>query len=279
MTQPRNIGACTWIYGDLPLADIAQRLHGMGFDGVELMGDLSAYQPSAVKALLEENGLTVFSVTPDNVDLAHPDPTIRAQAIDYYLRLIEFAAALGQPLISCHGYVGRIRPLSTLLEERELLVHAVQRLAKTAQAHGLRLVLEVLNRYESHLVCTGSEAAAFVRDVGAANVGILLDAYHMNIEESDPAAALRQAGRALWLYHAADSNRQGMGRGHIDFSAQMAALAAADYHGPIILECTAPGPDPFSAIKDEGSRAWIDQYLQESLQWLRQHDPGQQIAS
>jgi D-psicose/D-tagatose/L-ribulose 3-epimerase len=109
-----------------------------------------------------------------------------------------------------------------------------------------------------------------VAEVGSDHVGILLDAYHMNIEEADPAAALRLAGERLWLYHAADSNRQGIGRGHTDFGAQVAALVDIGYVGPIILECTAPGPDPFAAIKDEHSLGFLETYLQESRNWLLQ---------
>jgi sugar phosphate isomerase/epimerase len=93
----------------------------------------------------------------------------------------------------------------------------------------------------------------------------------MNIEERDPADALREAGDSLWMYHAADSNRQGIGRGHIDFPAQMKALADIDFRGPTIIECSAPGPDPFTAIKDENSLTWLETYLQESLDWLRKH--------
>jgi D-psicose/D-tagatose/L-ribulose 3-epimerase len=108
----------------------------------------------------------------------------------------------------------------------------------------------------------------FVAEVGADNVGILLDAYHMNIEEPDPAAALRLAADHLWLYHAADSNRQAIGRGHTDFRSQVAALSDIGYDGPVILECTAPGPDPFTAIKGEESLAWVETYLRESRSWL-----------
>ena len=72
-----------------------------------------------------------------------------------------------------------------------------------------------------------------------------------------------------YLYHVADSNRQGVGRGHTDFSAQLQALREVDYRGPIILEVTAPGPDPFTAIKDADSRTWLETYLRESVAWLR----------
>ncbi len=268
MENGTKLGSCTWMFGDLPLSDIARRLGKLGFDGVELMGSPDLYQPGEAARILADHGLAVLSLTPENVDLAHPDPATRAQAVDYYLRLLEFGAALGGPLVCCHGDVGRIRAITSQEEEWTLFVEAVREVAGRAQTLNLRLVIEVLNRYESHLVNNASEALAFVSDVGADNVGILLDAYHMNIEEPDPAGALRQAADRLWLYHAADSNRQAIGRGHTDFGAQMTALKEIDFASPIILECTAPGPDPFSAIKDGNSLHWLETYLAESRAWL-----------
>jgi sugar phosphate isomerase/epimerase len=132
-------------------------------------------------------------------------------------------------------------------------------------------VIEVLNRYEAHLANAAAEALAFVNDVGIDNVGILLAAYHMNIEGADPAEAIRQAGVRLWLYRAADSNRQGIERGHTDFDSQFSALSHIAYDGPIILECTAPGPDPFTPIKTDNSLEWLETYLRESRSWLRQN--------
>jgi sugar phosphate isomerase/epimerase len=263
-----DLGVCTWTFGDLPLEEIARRLQGLGFDGVELVGDPSLYTAKQAAEILADHGLRVFSLTPENVDLAHPDDALRQKAVDYYLWLLDFAAELDRPIVSCHGYVGRVRATSTIEDEWRLFVQAVRQIAQRARALDLSLVMEVLNRYEAHLVNTASEAVAFVDEVGSGNVGLLLDAYHMNIEERDPAAALRQAGDRLWLYHVADSNRQGIGRGHTDFAAQMAALEDIGYNGPVILECTAPGPDPFTAIKGPESRSWLETYLQESRQWL-----------
>jgi D-psicose/D-tagatose/L-ribulose 3-epimerase len=275
MGRTYNLGACTWLFGDLPLAEIARRLRTLGFDGVELMGDLDRYQPPKgdlrpreAAQVLRDQGLEIFSLTPADVDLAHPDPAIRSAAVGYFVRLLDFAAAIGCPLVACHGLVGRVRAVSTQAAERQFFVDAVRQIAERARPMGLRVVMEVLNRYEAHLLNTAAEAVQFVADVGAENLGILLDAYHMNIEEADPAAALRQAGDRLWLYHVADSNRQGIGRGHTDFRAQMAALGDMGYSGPIILECTAPGPDPFTAIKGEDSLTWLETYLRESRQWL-----------
>jgi sugar phosphate isomerase/epimerase len=257
----------------MSLTEIARRLGTLGFDGVELMGDLNRYAPREAADILRDQGLNVFSLTPADVDLAHPNPEVRLEAIDYFLRLLDFAAAIGKPVVACHGLVGRIRPFagSGQEEERAALVDAVRRIAVRAQGMGLRLVMEVLSRYESHLLNTAAEAVRFVDDLaglGIDNVGILMDAYHMNIEEANPAQALRLAGNHLWLYHAADSNRQAIGRGHTDFESQMSALADAVYTGPIILECTPPGPDPFRSIKGPDSVDWLETYLRELREWL-----------
>jgi D-psicose/D-tagatose/L-ribulose 3-epimerase len=263
------LGVCTWTFGEMPLGEIARRVRALGLDGVELAGDLAKYQPAESARILKDAGLKVLSLTPDDVDLAHPDPAIRSSAVDYYLGLLDFAAQIDHPLVACHGQVGRVRAINSQEEERALFVEAVRRVAARAEQLGLRVVMEVLNRYEAHLLNRAEEAVQFVADVGSPSLGILLDAYHMNIEETDPAAALRLAGSRLWLYHVADSNRQGVGRGHTDFAAQVAALHEVGYEGPVILEATAPGPDPFKAIKDAGSVPWLEAYLRESIGWLR----------
>lgn len=263
------IGVCTWTFGDRSLDDILARVRQSGFDGVELFGDLQTHRPHQIAEKLKVNGLQVFSLTPDNVDLTHPDSTVRRKAIDYYLRLVEFASDLGDPLVSCHGYVGRVRAISSQQQEEELLLEAVRVLADRAGSLGLRLVMEVLNRYESHLLNTAQSARRFVDRLGYDNVGILLDAYHMNIDESDLSKALRRAGDRLWLFHVADSNREGIGRGHTDFAVLFDALDRLDYAGPLILECTAPGPDPFSAIKGADSLEWLTTYHRESIEWIR----------
>jgi hypothetical protein len=153
------------------------------------MGDLTRYNASDVSAALSEQGLRALSLTPENVDLAHPDEAVRQEALDYYYRLLDLAGDLGCPIVCCHGKVGRIRAVTSYEEERRVFSEGVRRIAERAQASNLRIALEVLNRYEAHLLNTALEAQRFVRDVGMDNVGILLDAYHMNIEEADPLRA------------------------------------------------------------------------------------------
>ena len=264
-----RFGACSWIFDDQDLASTLAFLAEAGFDGIELHGDLRSFKPVEVRASLRDHGLAVLSLTPEDVDLAHPDAAVRAEALDYYLRLLDFATAVGAPLVSCHGAVGRVRALATYEEEYNHLLAGVGRIAARAAELDLRVAMEALNRYESHLLNTAAQAVRFVKQVGATNVGILLDAYHMNIEEADPAAAVLEAGDRLLLFHAADSNRQAVGRGHTDFLALMRALRWIGYHGNVVVECTAAGPDPFTPAKGEGWRDQVRQYTAESLRLLQ----------
>ncbi|HIP99164.1 TPA: sugar phosphate isomerase/epimerase, partial [Candidatus Bipolaricaulota bacterium] len=128
---------------------------------------------------------------------------------------------------------------------------------------------EALNRYESHLVNTAAQALAVVEEVGSPALGVLLDTYHMNIEEADLPGAIHLVGGRLQLVHVADSNRRAPGRGHIPFRELLAALEGIGYRGPLIVECTAPGPDPFTPVKGPGWEEAVWEEVRRSLEVLR----------
>jgi sugar phosphate isomerase/epimerase len=263
-------GACTWIFGDEPLRTKAQRIAALGLDGVELFGDLSL-NPREARKILADCQLAVLSLTPDNVDLCHPDARINRPALDYYLRLVDFAADVGAPLLACHGQVGRVRAVGSYAEEWNLMVAAVREITARAAQRNLRVAIELLNRYEAHLLNSADEGLRFVGEVGAANLGLLLDTYHMNIEEAHLPRAIENANGNLFLFHAADSNRQAVGRGHTDFRAIATALRTIGYRGDMILECVAAGPDPFTPLKGPDSRAQVELFLRESLAQLKEY--------
>ncbi len=269
MEPARRLGCCTWIFGDWPLAETARAVRAAGLDGVELFGAWRGRDPAGARTILDDHGLAVFSLTPADADISHPDRSVRARALDYYRGLADFAAALGAPMFGLHGLVGRIRPLSTRQEEDALLADSTAEICAWAAERGLTVAFEMLNRYESHQIRTMAEGLDLLRRVGAGNLSLLADAYHMNIEEADPAAALRMGGKAIGLYHAADSNRAAPGEGHTDFAAQIAALDAIGYSGPIVLEHTAPGADPFAADKGAGFRDEVRRQLAHSRKELR----------
>jgi D-psicose/D-tagatose/L-ribulose 3-epimerase len=93
----------------------------------------------------------------------------------------------------------------------------------------------------------------------------------MNIEEAHLPRAIESANGDLFLFHAADSNRQAVGRGHTDFRTIADALRAIRYHGDVVFECVAPGPDPFAPLKGPDSRAQIERFLRESLARMKDY--------
>lgn len=134
---------------------------------------------------------------------------------------------------------------------------------KKAENFGIKVVYNVLNRYENHQIVTSQEALKLINDVESSYLLVLLDAYHMNIEEASSPMAIKQAGGLLGLYHVADSNREAVGNGQANIKPQIDMLNNINYKGPIIMELMAPGPNPFIPINNNDSlKTIVNQYKQ-----------------
>lgn len=149
---------------------------------------------------------------------------------------------LGGILYSMHGKYDRMPTEDGWKNAAE----AIAATAETAQGSGVQIVLEIVNRFESNLLNTTAQGLKFIRDTGRDDVFLHLDSFHMNIEEADPAGAIRLAGDKLAYYHIGESYRGYLGTGTIDFDAIFGALAEIGYDRDIVFES-------FSrAIVDEG---------------------------
>jgi sugar phosphate isomerase/epimerase len=267
----RDYGLCLWTFGDISLEEKCKLAKEIGVDGVEVQGDLSQ-NPAVLQAILNKYDLKVLSVTPDNVDISSTEEKVRSRAVQYFLDLLDWAQELGAKRICLHGDVGKTQGSGDLLKDWELLVDSSKMVVRKADKLGLEVVFEVLNRYENHQIVTSKEALRLIDEVGSENIKVLLDAYHMNIEEACPIQALKDAGGKLGVYHIADSNRQGVGDGHTDLEGQITALHEFGYEGPIIMEMVAEGPNPFTPVKDGNYLDIVVSYYKESLKQLREWD-------
>ena len=275
--MPR-FGVCVWIYGDAPLEATLARIAAAGYDGVEIPGEPGAFDPAEVRRLLARHnlkplGLTASCTVPaTRRDLAHPDPAVRADAVRYVVDCLRFAAEIGAPLIQMlPSGETRLAPLATQAEEWTWSVEAMREAVREAERVGVRICIEPLNRYEAYLVTHTDEAMAYLAAVGSPWVGMTLDLFHAHLEEADIRKAILTAGPRLFHVHVADTNRQGLGRGHLDVAACVRALHAIGYDGSVVLEVMPPGPNPFQSIKDKKSAGILDGYIRESLTLLRQH--------
>ena len=111
------------------------------------------------------------------------------------------------------------------------LVEALQECAAAGTRSGVRFALEPLNRYETDLVHTVRHGLDLIEQVGAANFGLLLDTFHMNIEEPIINRSIRECGDRIFHFHVADSNRWHPGAGHLDFESILGTLMSTGYDG------------------------------------------------
>jgi len=277
MSPTPRFGVCAWIYGDAPLEQTLARIAAAGYDGVEIPGEPSAFDPASVRRALANTGLAPVGLTASCMvpatrrDLAHPDPAIRADAVGYLVACLRFAAEIGAPLTQMlPSGETRLAPIGTRAEEWAWSVAAMQGAAREAERVRVNISVEPLNRYEAYLVTNADEALAYVAAVDSPRVGMTLDLFHAHLEEPDIRKAILKAGPRLLHVHVADTNRQGLGRGHLDAAACLHALQTIRYDGSIVLEVMPPGPNPFQSIKDAQSAEVLDGYIRESIAVLRQ---------
>jgi D-psicose/D-tagatose/L-ribulose 3-epimerase len=274
---PRNtISACEWIFAGEPLGDVLARLSAAGCEGIELSGEPHRPDRGELRALLDSAGMRATCITAicpaptDDRDLAHTDAGARRRAVSYYRGCVDLAVLAGAPAIGLiPAPVGRLDARGGVAREWELAVAATRAVAEYAGEHGVTVAIEAINRYETFLVCTAARALAFAGEVGVPNVGVILDSFHMGIEEADSSAAITAALPRLAALHLADSNRRGLGHGQQDTAALVRCAVAGGYTGPLVFEFTAPGPNPFNPRQAPEAMAMLDVYARASVDAVR----------
>ena len=150
----------------------------------------------------------------------------------------QVTAALGVSSLSgvTYGTIGKTSGAPRTQAEFDGTTRFIAHAAKRAGSYGLKLGIEPCNRYETHIMNTGADARAYCEAVGADNLFIHLDTYHMNIEEVSFAQGFRDCGAFLGYVHLSESNRGVPGAGTIDWAAVYTALTEIDFGGVTTLE-------------------------------------------
>lgn len=264
--QRRLLAACEWIFGGRPLTRVIGTLASLEYDAIEAIGEPERKDAGRLDRLVSRSGLRVSGLTASadraERDLAHPDLELRRAAVAYYRGCVDLAVRLGASVVGVvPSAEGRLAPIARYEREWRLAVAAAREVAVYAGEHEVGLAIEPLNRYESFLVNRLEQAAAFASDVGIAGVGVVADLFHMNIEESDPAGVLENVSAPLMEVHLADSNRRGLGRGHLSLAEIGRALAGRNFAGTFVVECMPSSPDPFTVSDTAASRRELDGFL------------------
>ncbi|MFE2546143.1 sugar phosphate isomerase/epimerase family protein [Actinacidiphila glaucinigra] len=229
-----------------------------GYDAIELRGKGDFHFRDRLPELrrAQADGVVMPTVC---VDMLHFfgafDPDLRRDAVAQMksqLSIIAELGGLGAQTPASYGMFSRrlppFEPPRSEEEDREVLLKGLTELGEHARAEGVTLFLEPLNRYEDHMVNRLEQAAELIRTVGLDSVRIGIDSYHMNIEETDPAAAVLAVAPLIGHAQVSDSNRFQPGAGHLDWPAWLGALDAAGYDGYLAAECRLTG-DPVDAVR------------------------------
>ena len=236
----------------LPGATFRERLVSLkriGFDAVEIWGKWLKEDLDEVQAALKAEGVPAGNVCSGfRGNLLAGDRDERVTCFQDFFDLLDLAARLESaglvfvPLFDKRPQMPDLSPLWNPHEvQRQVFLDMLGKLTQRAEALGVKLLLEPVNRYETHVANTLADAADYIEVVGSDALRITADFFHMNIEETDMAESIRQYGHLIGHVHMVDSNRFLPGQGHTDFSAAMKALKEVGYAGNLSLECFARG--------------------------------------
>jgi D-psicose/D-tagatose/L-ribulose 3-epimerase len=219
------------------------RFKRWGYEAVELLIEDPAHiDPVFVKRELDRHGLACGSVAA----AINPQRDLRGsvasqrRGVKYLCALLDQMVALGCPVLAgpLYSYVGRADAVAPADYRRQwnAVVKNLKVVAQYAKPRGKLVCVEPINRFETDFINTCEQALELVRKVDSPAVKVMLDTFHMNIEEKDPAAAIRKAGKLLGHLHACGSDRGTPGNDHIDWVPIARALKQIGYKGDVVVE-------------------------------------------
>ena len=244
---------------DANLAKVAR----LGYDGAELaIRDPQAIDLDEIARLVGKHRLEVPAIGTgqawgeEGFSFTDPDAAVRRAAVERVKSHAPVAARFGAVIII--GLLrGIVRPGVSHEQATAWMADALKECAEAAAKRGVRIAVEPINRYETTLVNSVRDGLAVMERVGADNLGLLLDTFHMNIEEPGMNESIRLAAPRLFHFHVADSNRWYPGAGHINFLGLIATLREIGYAGYVSAEAM-PMPDADTCAEQsvKAMRSW-----------------------
>lgn len=224
-----------------------ERTARFGYDLIEVcVEDPALLTAPTVLRHATEFGLKVGvcgAFGPDR-DVSHADSAVRLRGISYLKTCVDFAREVGSPLVAGPMFAptGQARLLDSAerAAQRTRAAESLREVADFAAARGVSLAIEPLNRFETDLINTTEQGLQLCDQIGADNVGLLLDTFHLNIEEKSLGDAVRAAGARLIHVQVSENDRGTPGSGHIPWDEFFSALREIDYTGQIVVESFLP---------------------------------------
>lgn len=275
---------------DTSYLQYVKKVANLGFDVLEVgaagivnMSDEDLY---ALKLEAEKYNITLTAGIglPKEYDVSSQNENVRQNGIAFMKRILDALHKAGIHSIggTIYSYwpVDYTKPINKP-EARKQSIESMKELADYAAQFDITLLVEVLNRFEQFLVNDAKEAIELVKDINKDNVKVMLDSFHMNIEEDDIGDAIRSTGEYLGEFHIGECNRKVPGKGHMPWAEIGQALRDINYNGCVVMEpFVRPGGIVGSDIKiwrdlsENADEAKLDADIKESLEYVKKEFLG-----
>jgi len=268
---------------DVDFHPYIEKVSELGFDVLEVnagtVGNMTKDERQRLKAHADDKGLTLTYCIglPHEYDIASADKEVRENGIAYLKQMAEAIGEMGGGNMG--GIIYSSWPATMPAGETdkrpyvERSINSMKEAIKVAEDNQVILNMEVVNRFEQFIMNTCDEALAYVQAVGSPNAKILLDTFHLNIEEDFVGEAIIKAGDKLGHLHIGENNRMPPGYGHIPWTEITAALRQIDYQGHVVMEpFVRPGGQVGSDIKvfrDLSAGMNLDEEARKALLFMR----------
>ena len=262
---------------------VAKKVRAAGCDILEVgaphIAAMTDAQLAELKAAAEDNGLILTTnIGPSkDQDLASPDPAIRKNGLDFLTGVLRAMDKIGSK--SLVGAMYSFWPCDFKYTDKEAAwdtsIAEMKKLAAVAEDLGIDLCQEVLNRFETYIMTNAAEGVEYCKRVDSPRCKVLLDTFHMNIEEDNIPAAIRLTGDYLGHIHVGEANRKLPGQGSLDWKAIAAAVHDVHYDGnvvmePFLLKGGSVGKDikVWRDLSNGADEAKMDQMLADAVKFL-----------
>lgn len=282
-----HLSTHNWMRAE-PLAKTLARIKKYGYESIEISGEPEQYKVAETRALLKENGIRCWGAVTlmlGDRNLAAKDQGQRERSVQYVKDVLTMVGELdGEIITLVPATVGKVVPDGTVDEEWNWVVDATRECFTHAKKVGVKIAIEPLNRFETYLFNRGDQALALA-DAVSPECGVCLDAFHLNIEESDMYDAIRRVGKRLFDFHVADNDRFAAGLGQLDWPKIVGTLKEIGYDGALTNEFVAPvdrtpanrypkmvetnpvdiSPEQLKFIQDHGSSVLTEEFYADQM--------------
>lgn len=278
-----HYGAHCYIFTDrwsddaLPILD---RMKALGLDVAELsVGDDVRFTPALTRRRAEALGLTLVigpgGAWPLSADLSSDEPEERQEGLTWHCRQVDLAAELGAVAYAgaLYGHPGVVKRRRPPADEYPRTAEGLHRLAEYAAQRNVKIVLEPMSHFRTHLVNTAAQLMRLIDLADHPNLYALFDTYHLITEERDYGAALRALASRLWCVHTCENDRGAPGGGLVPWDDVFDALYEIGFDGPLTMEAYNSSIDDFAYQRGMFHNVCPDgdEFVRKGLAFLRSH--------